>query len=238
MAQSTLDFYQIIFKEEQRPYCYPFAKIYFNEHLTANFENDVIARLVPQSTADYISVCSWRLAQKRGESSTPMVLKGRTELSEEKITQAIENERFDVAILTPRRPTHPALYMASAWHGKAWDDAFKVFNEGFLQPQGIKIPDYQNGKDLKHAIYENHFIARKEIYQEYVGSVLNKAISFVARDAAFDANSGYITKKRDAKEIKEYQEKSGRQDWPIAPFILERLFSIWINDKNFKVINI
>ena len=39
-----------------------------------------------------------------------------------------------------------------------------------------------------------------------------------------------------AQEIQAYQKASGRQDWPIAPFILERLFSIWINDKNFKVI--
>ena len=230
----TLDFTQIIFKEEQRAKCYPFAKIYLNETLTDYFENDVIARLVPQSTADRIAVCSWRLAQKRGESSTPMVLNNNLSLSQEKILEA----DFDVAVLTPRRPSHPTLYMASAWHGAAWDDAFKLFIDGFLSDIGIQIPDYRNGIDLKKAIYENHFIASKEVYQDYVNRCLKPAIHFMDGRDVFGADSGYITKKRDADEIKEYQQTSGRRDWPIAPFILERLFSIWINDKDLKIINL
>jgi hypothetical protein len=57
-------------------------------------------------------------------------------------------------------------------------------------------------------------------------------------NAIFRSESGYILKKRDPQEIKEYQTKSGRFDWPISVFILERLFSIWLNDKNLKVINL
>lgn len=229
----TLDFWQIVFKKEQESSCYPFAKICFNETLTDYFENDVIAKLVPQSNADYISVCSWRLKQKRGESSTPLVLKHDLELSEEKI---LSND-FDVAILTPRRAGHLPLDKASNWHGKVWDEAFKVFTDGFLTPLGIRVPDVTKGDDLKYTIYENHFIAKKEIYQDYVAA-LRRAMDFMETRTIFFSNSGYVDKKRNLKEIKDYQQKSGRQDWPIAPFILERLFSIWINDKNFNVINL
>lgn len=229
-----LDFYQIIFDESQRANCYPFAKVYFNETLTDYFENDVIARLVPESDADFIGICSWRLAQKRGESSTPVVLKNDLTLSEEKILA----QDFDVAILTPRRSTHVTLYMASQWHGRAWDEAFEVFNRDFLRPMGIKVPNYNEGVDLKRAIYENHFIARRQVYSAYVSECLIPAIEFMRTRKVFEENSGYILKKRDANEIRNYQQKSGRADWPIGVFILERLFSIWINDKNLNVINL
>jgi len=192
------------------------------------------AKIVPLSKADYISVCSWRLRQKRGEGSTPHLLNHRLELSEERILSS----EFDVAVLTPRRLTHPTLYMASQWHGKAWDDAFKVFSSGFLKPKGIKLPKWEQGEDLKRAIYENHFICAGGLYHDYVGDCLKPAIDFVLSDKVFYADSGYIHKKRNIQEVKEYQKASGRQDWPIAPFILERLFSIWINDKNLNVINL
>lgn len=229
-----LDFYQIIYDESQRAHCYPFAKVYFNETLTDYFENDVIARLVPESDGDLIAVCSWRLAQKRGDSSTPFVLKNDLALSEEKILA----QDFDVAILTPRRPSHLPLYMASQWHGKAWDDAFKVFTDGFLRPMGITVPDINEGADLKRAIYENHFIAKKEVYRSYVTLCLIPALNFCRAHSVFEADSGYILKKRDANEIRNYQQKSGRRDWPIGVFVIERLFSIWIDRMNLNVINL
>lgn len=235
--QKTLDFFQIIYREEQRASCYPFAKVYFNETLTDSFENDVICRLVPESNADYIGVASWRLAQKRGDAGTPKVLNHDITLTPEKILA----QDFDIAILTPRRIGFRYLYMASNWHDKAWDDAFSVFYNGFLHPNGIRVPkNYQelDGEDCKYPIHENHFIAEQEIYQTYVRTVLRPAIEFCERNSVFKMDSGYVHKKRDAQEIKAYQEASGRMDWPIMPFILERLFSLWINDKNFKVINL
>lgn len=226
----TLDFFQIYYSDEQKEKLYPFSIPYKNEILTDYFENSVIQHLVPNSQADYIAVCSWRLAQKRGDSSTPMILKNDLSLTQEKIL----SYDFDVAVLTPRSPRHQPLLMASQWHGKAWDDAFTVFKNDFLPTVDITIKS-----ELKKAIYENHFIARKTNYKLYVESCLAPAIKFCKeRTEIFGADSGYVRKKRDQKEIKAYQEKSGRADWPIAPFILERLFSIWIQDKNLKVIDL
>lgn len=158
-----------------------------------------------------------------------MNLNGDTTLTEEKILSS----DFDIAVLTPRSNRHQVLFMASQWHGKAWDDAFDLFKKEFLQNIGIKI----NG-ELNKAIYENHFIAKREIYHRYVLGCLRPAIAFIEGKEVFKANSGYINKKRNLEEIKDYQQKSGREDWPIAPFILERLFSIWVNDKDFKIINL
>lgn len=223
----TLDFIQIIYKEQQREKCYPWTQKYFNYELTDYFENSVIAKIVPTLNADYISVCSWRLAQKRGD--TIINLNGDLSLTEEKIL----SHDFDIAVLTPRSPRHQPLAMASEWHGKAWDEAFSVFKAEFLPSVGITCPD-----ELSKAIYENHFIAKKEIYHDYCRT-LSLAIEFMrSRPSVFLVDSGYIHKKRDAEEIIAYQTKSGRKDWPIAPFILERLFSIYIEGKPYKIINL
>jgi hypothetical protein len=220
--EMSLDFYQIIYHESQRSELYPFSKPYFSVGLTPYFENAIIAGLVPMSTADYISVCSWRLRKKRGDSVVH-----KLELTEE----TIRNTDFDVAILTPHSPSHKPLAMAPNWHGKAWVDAFDAFKP-FLSRFG-KIPD-----ELEHSIYENHFIARREIYHEYVNRYLLPAIDFIGDNPVFFADANYLTKKRDNSEIQRVQRLLTQRDWPILPFLLERLFSFYVNGKGLKVINL
>jgi hypothetical protein len=212
----TLTMYQIYYKDEQKEEIYDFATPYLNQVLTPYFENTPIAELVPKSDADLISVCSWRLKKKRGDMFR---LLDKT-LTKEKI---LSND-FDIAILTPRSPTHNVMGMASHWHGSAWDNAIKDLKTF------IKIPNV-----VKHAIYENHFIARKDIYQAYVSDCLNPVIDFMSTRDVYFVDSGYLTRKS-AADVEAYQRLTGRTDWPIAPFVLERLFSIWINDKNYKLI--
>jgi len=227
-GKMTLDFYQILYAEEQREQLYYFSLPYFSTGLTPYFENSIIAGIVPTSKADYISVASWRLRKKRNDGWTPIALNNDLALSEEKIFAA---HPFDVAILTPHAANHQPLTMAANWHGKAWTDAFNAFKP-FLNQFG-QVPD-----ELKYSIYENHFIARKDIYHSYVNDYLIPAINFIGDNPIFFADSGYISKKKDQAEIKRVQKLLGINDWPILPFLLERLFSFYINDKGFKVINL
>lgn len=233
MDGKSLTFWQIYYREEQAEKLYNFAKPYFNTTFSQYFENAVISDLVPTADTDLVSVCSWRLRSKRGGSSTEILLKraGIFELTEERI----RNTDYDVAILTPRSPTHKPLAMAVNWHGKAWVDGFARL-KSFLYDKCIcKVPN-----ELSNTIYENHFIAKREIYSDYVGQCLDPVLSFMRSEGGvFDADSGYLQKKRnDPEAVKDYQRVSGRQDWSIAPFLLERLFSIWIERKNFKIINL
>ena len=232
MASKTLDFIQILYSNEQIEQLYSFSKPHFSVSLTPYFENSIIENIVPKSEADFISVCSWRLRQKRGDGSSGIILQraGLLTLTEDGI---LDND-FDVAILTPRNPSHKMLVCAEMWHGKSWVDAFTLFTKEFLRPLGIRIPK----DDLKHVIYENHFIATREIYHEYVRECLSPAIKFMESRSEFMAASGYKEKKFDKEEVKRTLEKLKMDDYPIAPFILERLFSIWINNKNYKVINL
>jgi hypothetical protein len=217
-ATRTLSFYQIYYDDSQLPELYPFSIPYKNTTLTPYFENSVIAEIVPQVSSDLVSVCSWRLKSKREDM---WQLKDKS-LSLEKIPET----DFDVAVLTPRSPSHQALHMASHWHGAAWDNAINDLRNF------IKVP-----REVSKAIYENHFIATKEIYHEYVNSCLTPCISYIRDNPLYMADSGYARRKT-PEERKRYTDVTGRADWPIAPFILERLFSIWIEGKGYKIINL
>lgn len=219
----TLDFIQVIYDDSQRAELYPFAKEYFNTTLSPYFENKIIADLVPDLKSDLISICSWRLRKKRGDCQ--IGLQNDLELTEDKLLSCV-----DVGILTPRSPIHKPLQNAVIWHGQAWVDAFKDFRY-FLDSIGIKVPD-----ELRYTIYENHFITRRDIYHDYVTNVLTPAIAYMdSRPKTYLQESGYNNKKKDRQEKERVHKALGLPDWPIAPFILERLFSIYIDDKGFNV---
>lgn len=209
-----LDFFQIYYKEDQLSELYPFATPYKNENLSLYFENSVISELVPKSQAKRISVCSWRLQQKRG---------GLFRVSKSLNYDDLIDD-YDVAIITPRSPAHKPLRMAGMWHGKAWDNALRELRSF------IKIP-----KELKYAIYENHFVATREVYHRYVKECLDPCISFMSSRPVFFADSNYHTRKS-ADEVAAYKRLTGRNDWPMAPFVLERLFSIWVDSQDLKIV--
>lgn len=224
----TLRMWQVCFKVEQLNELYPFSTPYWNDRLTPYFENTPICELVPQSQADYVSVCSWALRRKRNTGGAEVILKntyGTTDLTEEMITET----DADVMILTPVKH-RDILVKLYAWHGDSARKAVAEFNKF------MKFPE-----EVKHAIYENHFVARKEIYLEYVETCLKPCIEFMSEREVFSLPSGYRQKKeRLAKTTNEVAETlaklGGVSDYPIAPFILERLFSIWIDKKNLKVV--
>lgn len=236
----TLDFIQIYYDDIQKDELYPFAQPYKNYGLTPFFENAVIAELVPTSSADLIGVCSWALREKRSIDKggpVPIVLKGDITLNEEKI---LAND-FDVAILTPRSSTHKMLRMARTWHGHNWDEGFNVMRMFLYRELNTRVPE-----ELRHPVYENHFIAKREIYQDYVNNFLVPTMQFMTNNmkeigatSCFLLPSGHAKRKRNNPEAVERVKKFlGFEDYPIAPFLLERLFSIYINDKGLNVVNI
>lgn len=235
MTEKTLDFYQIYYKDSQSKEIYDFAKPYFNESFTPYFENSVITSLVPKSKADLISVVSWKLRHKRSliQSESVLRLTGSFELTKKKI---LETE-FDVANLTPRISEHKMLFMAQNWHGQVWIDSFALLSSFLRSELGISVPE-----ELNYPIYGNHFIARGEIYRNYVSSCLIPTIQFMESEGEiFTKDSGYrILKERtgDLKAIIDYEKAAGRKDWMIGVFLLERLFSIWINERGLNVINL
>jgi hypothetical protein len=199
--------HQIYYRPEHLPKLYPFAKPYYNEGLTIFFENKPIADIVSTSESPTIAVASWKLGQKlrRSQPLTPERL----------------NSNYQVLSFTRNSTRHNMMAMSNAWH------------PGFLktitllwEKLGLKIPG-----EVKDPIYQNHWSGKSEIYKRYVSEFLSPAMNISETDEELHSlmiqPSGYGKLSREA-DLKSVKEKLGMNDYPLAPFILERCPSLWM----------
>ncbi len=215
-----LDFYQIIYDESQRKACYPFAQVYFNESLTIFFENSVLVVLVSDSQADKISVCSWR----RKEKVRWNVIKTR------ELTQELLESDYEVLSFTNNSPHHRMLDAAGKWH-----PGFRSTLQKIMDAIGKKCPH-----EVKNPIYQNAFSAPRETYMDYIKEYLSPAMYVMKNDPEInklimqDSNYSKLDKSSPEK-LKALKEKIGIDYYPMAPFILERLFSVYCTNNKINV---
>ncbi len=211
---------QIYYKDEQKASCYPFSYLYFNDSLTIFFENSIIENVVSRETADKIGVCSWKLREK-----FKMNIGRPRELTEEVI-----NTDYEVMSFTKNTSQHRMLAAAERWH-KGFRPAIDRICEliGQRCPGEVKIP-----------IYQNAFMAKTEIYQDYVINWLSPAMNAMLHDEELNKmvliDSGYTNlAKKDAADSDRLLKLIGIPYYPLAPFLLERLFSIYVHNKKINV---
>jgi hypothetical protein len=210
--------HQIFYKPEHLPKLFPFAKPYFNSHLSIFFECEPIEAIVTRATSKNIGVCSWKLADKM---RTRVGYRGV-------LTEEAVNGDFEVLSLTKNSSRHTMIAMANQWH-KGFVPALDLL----WQKLGYKRPG-----EAKNPIYQNHFIARTDIYQDYVRNFLTPAMNLIMVDAELHEMmiqpSGYgnLSKEADLTNIK---RDLGMTDYPLAPFILERCPSLYFDMKRIKV---
>lgn len=216
-----IDFFQIYYREKDKSELYPFATPYFNETLTPFFENSIITEIVLKSTADKISVCSWALRRKRMG-----VLPPKRELTEE-----VFYHDFDVMSFSKNSASHDMLSFMESFHKGSVAILERIWSElGFTMPKKPKFP-----------IYQNHFCATKEVYKDYVLNFLIKAMYLMEFDDDIKKlcwqNANYdrtiLNERVDLDRMKKF---FGVPFVPLHPFLLERCFSLWIENKNLKVV--
>jgi hypothetical protein len=215
-----IEFHQLYYREDQVSKLYPFAIPYFNESLTPYFENSCIVHLVKASTGSKVSVCSWKLREK---------LKWYVGRPRELTVEVLESD-YDVLSFTRQTKDHKMMKLAEVWH-KGFGSAMQKMVEGIGKkwPYEVKIP-----------VYQNHFAATLEIYMDYVTEYLEPAINFIENDAEMfkiamqDSKYSELNKPH-AISSEELMMKIGYPFYPLAPFLLERLFSVYIHNKNINV---
>jgi hypothetical protein len=89
-------------------------------------------------------------------------------------------------------------------------------------------------KEPKHTIYSNFFIAKKEIFIEYQ-ALLKNAIELLETEYVDLAwkDSGYV-----GLGTKRLKLATGLEYYTFHTFILERLLSVWIDNKNIKTLDL
>ena len=94
--------------------------------------------------------------------------------------------------------------------------------------------------EVKTPIYQNHFSAKREIYQDYVTNYLNPAMEVMKNDHEINklimADSNYSNLIKLSKEqVQDLNNKLGIPYFPLAPFLLERLFSVYVDNSKINV---
>lgn len=218
---------QIVYKDEQKATCFPFARIYFNEGLTIFFENTIISELVTASKSEKIGVFSWKLSHPK---HTKLGWNAGWPRRIHEITEEVINSDYDVLPFTKNTKYHTMIAAASEWHPN-----FREYMTKIVEGIGKKMP-----LEVKKPIYQNAFMAKREIYQDYVNDYLNPAMELIKNDpevykmATADSNYTQLVKK-EAASAEYLQEKIGMAWYPMVPFLLERLFSIYVHNKNINV---
>jgi len=209
-----MDFFQIYYKDEHLKHLYPFAIPYRNEGLTIFFENEPITKLVMESKADKVSVCSWRLHQKT-RNIFP-------------VTKAALESNYEVMAFRIVSKKHTMIAAMGQWHKDAVVALDLLWNK-----LGYKRPG-----EARHPIYMNHYAARTDIYQDYVKNFLIPAMELITKDEELNEimlrPSGY-GKLSKGSDLKSVQSKLGLSDYPLCPFVMERCPSLWYEMKGVKI---
>lgn len=209
---------QIYYDESQLKELYPFAVPYFNEKLTVFFENSVIADLVMKTNASKIGVCSWKLRQKQ---------RGYYIGRPKPITQEVINGDYEILSFTKNTKYHQMIAAATQSH--------KYFQPTF--DKILKAIGKTRPHEVKNPIYQNHFIAKREIYQDYVKNWLIPAMEVMENDPEIkelcykDSNYSNLS----GGSAMNLEKQIGLSYFPMHPFLLERLFSVYHNVMGHKV---
>lgn len=199
---------------------YPFASPYFNEKLTVFFENTPIVNLVKEAESSKISVCSWKLKQKL------RMYIGRPR----EITQELLESDYEVLSFTKNTIYHDFFAFADRHHAN-----FRTTFEKMLAAAGLKMPSR-----VKNPIYQNAFSARADIYKDYVKTYLTPCMEVIQYDVKINelamVDSNYSQLSKMSVEMGEYlRSKIGIPFYPLAPFLLERLFSVYCQNNKINV---
>lgn len=204
--------------DQRAKHCYPFAKLYKNETLTIFYENKVIEEVVLSSKHDKISVCSWELKNKM-----PWYI-GRPR----EITQELLESEYEVMSFTRNTENHRMLSAAAMWH-----PGFIGTFDKMLAAIGVK-----RAGDVKVPIYQNSFSAKREVYTDYVKSYLTPAIDAITNDKELNAlalaDSNYAKLKKTTSPD-HLMKHLGITYTPLCPFLLERLFSVYVHNNKIRV---
>ena len=227
--QNNIKLYQIYYDQKHTDRILNHAIPYLNNNPTIYFESGVMCDIFNKKDyvdSDYIGVLSWKASLKISNMKT---------LSE--IDSAISTQKYDIYTFNNKSFlgfTRPHSGSHKNYDLQAWRALMKLTRH----MQSKKIWPQASEKELDKKmlrIYCNYFIAKKEIWEDFVGNFMIPAIQEIKNDEqmkniATTAHSGY-------KNIlpQSFIDATGYDYYPMAPFMLERLINVYIVMRNLKV---
>jgi glycosyltransferase involved in cell wall biosynthesis len=176
--------------------------------------NPIIDIVDNKEIKEYLGIFSWKMPFKTALSK---------KLVEKLFKECLKSEeKLDIIGFSPTLFNKNYLSFTEKQH------------PGFMELFNLVCKDLNlEVKEPEHVVYSNFFIAKKEIYSEFVNTIIKPAIELLEtkyKDLAWkDAN---YTSGLKGEELK---EQTGLEFYTFHTFILERLMSIWLeNRKDLK----
>ena len=211
----TYKIYSIVYDENQ---LYEYEK-YDNSHIKSYedksylFEYNCLIDIIDNFNIneDYLGIFSYKFPIKTG-------------LFKKKLLKILkDNPNQDIYIFCTN---------SNKLKGKYLSFTEKV-HPGFLELFTVLCKDLNlQVKEPKYIVYSNFFIAKTDIYKEYINNIIKPAIELLETKYKEQVWKDSKYQGLGKEKLKQY---TGLDYYPFHTFILERLFSIWIENKNYKI---
>lgn len=216
---ATCKIIQIYYDDASKSSCYPEFDHHYNEKCTPFFENKVIVDLVNEGSHrgyQYFGILSGHFKNKMIHTRdmkrlTPQYIFSK--LGETDVVSFFRHHR-NSNVVNKAEMFHPGFKRALK----------NIFNRiGF---------EANLEERTRFTVYQNHFIARSEIYEDYVKNLLEPAIKEMENKDNKELqniiwqDSKYHKKHTMSEKLK---RELGVPYYPYHTFICERLFSIYLN---------
>ena len=100
-----------------------------------------------------------------------------------------------------------------------------------LKDKGV-LPDQPILNKKSHHIYCNYFIAKKEVYLDYINKLMIPAIKLIETDSELYEMSREAPKTSYSDPPRRFTEHTGFKYYPHLPFVLERLINVYLDVNN------
>ena len=228
-----IEVYQIYFNEQSKANCFPEWKHYDNSgKLTEYFENSVIVDLINKGAhknSEYFAVFSHDIKKEiifKESISTDLKYKFGPQELETVITKfypdtdwfAFEKRRKQKNIVTQAERYHPGFIAAME---------IILKETGFMEKIPVALPKI---------VLFNHFIAKSDLYEQYVKELLIPAMEVMKGMPELFDDARYIRrgnvphgKTMPDNWTEHFKRAFGVPHYPYHPFICERLPSVFLS---------
>jgi hypothetical protein len=227
---NNIKLYQIYYDQKHIPRILNHAIPYFNNNPTIYFESGAMCDIFNKkdyTDCEYIGVLSWKASTKIKKMKNLSQIDSIISKTERKYDFYTFNNKNFLGFTRPHRGS------GSRYDSQAWRDLMKLT----LHMQSKKIWPQVSEEELDKEmlrIYCNYFIAKKEIWEDFVESFVIPAIQEMKNDEQM-RNIATSSHHYPLPLPQSFIDAVGCDYYPMAPFILERLINVYIVMRNLKV---
>jgi len=230
---NTCKVFQIYYDRNQKSNIQPGYIPYKNTKTSINFESGIIVDLLNSkkiiSSTDWVGVFSWKMNQKiQGKPISYTNIQYHVNKYQDSDIISVKPDRYWYApIRTPHKANQTNVDGL----------AFNQLIQALIRMHDMNIFEDEIDIDLllkpQYHIYCNYFIARLDVYVDFVKTYLEPVINFLSNDGIFkgvsESRSGYPY-----EPPEHFTKKTGFDYYPLRPFMLERLINVYRINKGLK----